>query len=189
MFALPNTQLTRRLRREGRLREDYDVAMEGHGDQCTAGLNYEPLRPRADILTDYLTVIETTFAPAAYFGRVRKVAALLDSSHRRHKPSMKQMWKETKAFFKMAWKLGMPSATRGQFWRTFLGTLFRNPKSIRYIGSLCALYVHFGPFSRYVAGKIREQIAAGVAMPRVGPRPPSAAEATAPDPAVASPAN
>ena len=41
LYALPNTQLTRRLAREGRLYVDHDSAPSNKGDQCTAGVNYE----------------------------------------------------------------------------------------------------------------------------------------------------
>ncbi len=193
MFALPNTQLTRRLKKEGRLHENFDVAVATDGDQCTAGLNFEPLRPRIEILRDYLKIIETTFAPKSYYGRVRKTAKMLDSSKRVYKPTLSHMWKETKAFFKMGWNLGCRPSTAWHHWRTFIGTLLTNPKSIRYIGSLCALYVHFRPFSKYVAGKIRVAIdqmergakqqgmALGGAIPAPAPAPVQAevAEATA----------
>src|SRR5207237_1189734 len=59
LFALPTTQLSRRLQKEGRLHEGYELAPEGVGDQCTAGLNFDTRRPRVDILRDYLSVIET----------------------------------------------------------------------------------------------------------------------------------
>ena len=35
LYALPNTQLTRRLANEGRLHQDHDVAATTGGDQCT----------------------------------------------------------------------------------------------------------------------------------------------------------
>jgi hypothetical protein len=48
-----------------------------------------------------------------------------------------------------------------------------NPKSIRYTGSLVALYLHFGQFSKYVAEKIREAISAEERNPtKVAPPPP-----------------
>ena len=186
MFALPNTQLTRRLRKEGRLPDTYDVVPDdSDGDQCTAGLNFTPLRPRLDILRDYLEVIETTYAPKAYFGRVRKVSKLLDSAQRHYKPSLGKWWLELKGFFRMAKKLGLRKATRGQFWKTFLGSLIRNPRSIRYIGSLCALYVHFGPFSKYVADRIRKAIAEEANKPKDAPIPAPVTAAQAEMPAAA----
>ena len=49
LTALPTTQLTRRLAAAGRLHEDFDVAPEGEGDQCTGGLNFDHVpAPRGD---------------------------------------------------------------------------------------------------------------------------------------------
>jgi len=173
LFALPTTQLTRRLAAAGRLHENFDVAPEGVGDQCTAGLNFDPCRPRLEILKDYLKVVETIYTPENYFGRVLKVGQELDSSQRRFRPGLKQWWKELKGFARMAAKLGLRKETRGHFWKTMVKALWRNPKSIRYTGSLMALYLHFGQFSKYVAEKIREAIAAEERNPtKVAPPPP-----------------
>jgi radical SAM superfamily enzyme YgiQ (UPF0313 family) len=173
LFALPTTQLTRRLAAAGRLHENFDVAPEGVGDQCTAGLNYDPCRPRIDILKDYLQVVETVYTPENYFGRVAKVARELNSSERRFRPGLGQWWKELKGFARMAVKLGMRPGTAWLFWKTMAGAILKNPKSVRYAGSLVALYLHFGSFSKYVAGKIREAIAAEEKNPgRVAPPPP-----------------
>jgi len=173
LFALPTTQLTRRLAAAGRLHENFDVAPEGVGDQCTAGLNFDPCRPRLEILKDYLKVVETIYTPENYFGRVLKVGQELDSSQRRFRPGLKQWWKELKGFLRMAGKLGLRKETRGYFWKTMVKALWKNPKSIRYTGSLMALYLHFGQFSKYVAEKIREAIAAEERNPtKVAPPPP-----------------
>ena len=158
LTALPTTQMTRRLAKEGRLPADFDVAPEGDGDQCTAGLNFATRRPRAEILADYLQVIEAIYEPNAYFRRVAKVGAMLDSRRRRFKPTLRHRMKELKGFFRMTLKLGLRGPTRRPFWRTVLGSLWRNPRSIRYTGALIALYVHFGPFSRYVASRIRTSL-------------------------------
>ncbi|HXX94073.1 MAG TPA: B12-binding domain-containing radical SAM protein, partial [Planctomycetota bacterium] len=116
LFALPTTQLTRRLAAAGRLHENFDVAPEGVGDQCTAGLNFDPCRPREEILRDYLKVVETIYTPEAYFGRVLKVGRLLDSSARQFKPGFRQWLRELKGFSRMALKLGLRRETRRAFW-------------------------------------------------------------------------
>jgi len=173
LFALPTTQLTRRLAAAGRLHENFDVAPEGVGDQCTAGLNYDPCRPRIDILKDYLQVVETVYTPENYFGRVARVARELNSSERRFRPGLRQWWKELKGFARMSVKLGLRPGTAWLFWKTIAGSILKNPKSVRYAGSLVALYLHFGSFSKYVAGKIREAIAVEEKNPgRVAPPPP-----------------
>jgi radical SAM superfamily enzyme YgiQ (UPF0313 family) len=176
LFALPTTQLTKRLAAAGRLHENFDVAPEGVGDQCTAGLNYDPCRPRLDILKDYLQVVETIYTPENYFGRVAKVAKALNSSKRIYRPGLRQWWKEIKAFFKMSVRLGMKPGTASHFWKTLFGALIKNPKSVRYAGSMIALYLHFGPFAKYVSTKIREAIALEEKNPsRVAPPPPPVA--------------
>src|SRR5260370_29617071 len=71
LTALPGTQLTRRLEKEGRLLPFQNV--DG-GDQCTSGLNFVPLRPRRDILEDYKAVLMAVHQPEAYFQRVRILA-------------------------------------------------------------------------------------------------------------------
>jgi radical SAM superfamily enzyme YgiQ (UPF0313 family) len=173
LTALPTTQLTRRLEREGRLPQDFDVAPEGDGDQCTGGLNYVPCRPKADILRDYLEVIETIYTPEAYFERVLDVGRTLDSSQRRFRLPLRLQLRELKGFFRMTLKLGLRGRTRRPFWRAFVGSLLRNPKSIRYAGALVALYLHFGPFAKYVAVRIREAIAKEERNPSpIAPPPP-----------------
>ena len=159
LYALPNTQLTRRLKSEGRLHEGADMQPDGEGDQCTAGINYDSLRPKVDILRDYLQVIETVYEPNAYFGRVARVARQLDSSKRKFKPSFSRWALEFKGFLRMAWIFTKDGATRGPFWRTFVGGLIANPRSIRLTGDMIGLYVHFGPFSKFVATRIRAAIA------------------------------
>ena len=180
LYALPNTQLTRRLATEGRLHEGADLQPAGIGDQCTAGINFDPLRPRADILRDYLEVIETVYAPRNYFARVTRVGRMLDSTGRRYRPSLKRWAREARGFFRMVGRIGLRGPSAVPFWRAFLGTLIRNPRSIRYAGALCGLYVHFGQFSEYVAEKIRESIAREDASPTFVATRPTLAEAPVP---------
>jgi hypothetical protein len=67
LTALPNTQLSRRLEREGRL---LPIAIPSDptaaGDQCTAGLNFITLRPREQVLSDYRSVLTSVYRPADY---------------------------------------------------------------------------------------------------------------------------
>ena len=83
LYALPNTQLTRRLAREGRLHVDHDAAPAGKGDQCTAGVNYETKRSRLEILRDYRQILDKIYDPEAFCGRLERLAAMLDCSGRR----------------------------------------------------------------------------------------------------------
>ena len=80
LYALPNTQLTRRLAKEGRLHANHDVAATTGGDQCTTGLNFDTLRPLRAVLEDYKRVLNMIYQPAAYAGRLQRLASLLDRS-------------------------------------------------------------------------------------------------------------
>src|SRR5258707_6189904 len=84
LYALPGTQLTRRLAEEGRLHKGHDLMkVEQAGDQCTLGCNFDTKRPLRDILVDYKAVLRHVFSPTAYAGRLSRLAVMLDRSDRR----------------------------------------------------------------------------------------------------------
>src|SRR3954469_14018739 len=83
LLALPDTQLTRRLAKEGRLHPQPDYVPPGTADQCTQGLNFDTLRPIEDVLLDYKRIIERVYDPAAYAGRLERLSSMLDNSNRR----------------------------------------------------------------------------------------------------------
>ena len=80
LYALPNTQLTRRLQREGRMDMTVgrSVGEAGPKDQTVDGLNFRTLRPRRDILVDQRAIVAEIYDQAAYFRRVRRLGRLLD---------------------------------------------------------------------------------------------------------------
>src|SRR5258706_10583590 len=76
LYALPNTQLTRRLQREGRLHAGHDRAPPYETIQTTTGLNFDTPRARPDVLVDFRTILEKVYHPAAYLSRVRRTIPL-----------------------------------------------------------------------------------------------------------------
>src|SRR5271168_2117876 len=80
LYALPNTQLTRRLEKEGRLHSALAADYAGGMDQCTQGLNFDTLRPRREILSDYKSVLEKVYEPVAYARRLQRLERLLSKS-------------------------------------------------------------------------------------------------------------
>ena len=148
LVALPNTQLMRRLAREGRLHPYHDVPLDEECDQCTVGLNFDTTRPRQDIIRDCKEIVETIYAPAAYFARVRKVGLRLDCSTQRNPYPLAKNLRELAAIL---WRLTRTRDVAWQFWRTALGCAVRNPTALRSVIKMSALYIHLGPFSRYVS--------------------------------------
>lgn len=158
LYALPNTQLTRRLEREGRLHPTPDSYQAGSADQCTHGLNFDTMRPRQEILFDYKRVLEKVYDPAAFAGRVERLVNLLDNSRRTRRTAAidsRQRYDASEILSRIITRLPEP---REIFWPTFSKCVSRNPQSARWLVALIALYLHLGPFSQYVIGKIDEQI-------------------------------
>ena len=160
LYALPATQLGRRLLREGRLFSGYDgPSPEDEGDQCTAGLNFETKRSRRDVLADYRAVLDAVYDPAAYFGRVRRVGRMLKRGKRRLKAPLRYVLRDARGFGRLMWRL--PNAGPGtarQFWMMALDCAIHNPRALPFLFMLSGLYLHYGPFSRQVIGQIDRQI-------------------------------
>jgi radical SAM superfamily enzyme YgiQ (UPF0313 family) len=165
LYALPNTQLTRRLEKEGRLHPPPDARLGVAGDQCTEGLNFDTLRPRSEILADYKRILEKVYDPAAYAGRMVRLSSMLNSIGR---PRQSRPDNSARKFSSA--DLGQRIATnlpepRDIFWRAFKECVTSNPKSAHWIGALTAIYLHLGPYSRYVIGKIEEKIGSAALEP------------------------
>ncbi len=160
LFALPNTQLTRRLEKEGRLREEFDVVtdLDDHGDQCTGGLNFETLRPKADIFRDYRRVIDESYAPDRYFARVRRMVLDLNCKKKKLRLPLRYWVKDLKGFGRLIWRSGVKAKYRRQFWWTLGTMLVRNPKSLRYGVAAIALYLHFYGFRQYLLERLGKLI-------------------------------
>jgi radical SAM superfamily enzyme YgiQ (UPF0313 family) len=159
LYALPNTQLTRRLAAAGRLHRDHDVVTSEFGDQCTATLNFDTLRPLSEILRDYRRILERVYNPSAFADRLQLLAGILDRTGRpRDLPKGDKRLKMTS--IEMAHKIiGRLPDAREQFWRIFVDCANSNPAALRYIVGLMAFYLHLGPFARQVIAAIDTRLA------------------------------
>ena len=158
LFALPNTQLTRRLKTENRLDPAFDIPPVETACQCVAGLNFTTLRPRGDILRDYRRVVQEALIPGKYFGRILRMALMMDCSKKRLRIPFGHWMKQLGAFAKLCVRLGIPKDTRAHFWKVLGVCLLRNPKALRDIVSVMALYLHFGGFRDFVLGRLDTEI-------------------------------
>jgi len=160
LYALPNTQLTRRLTQEGRLhhREYHESSHKGSADHCTHGLNFDTLRPRQDILLDYKRVLEKAYDPLAFIGRIRRLVSLLDNSTRKRKTQAEASQRKYSSLETVHRLINSLPESGEVFWQTFIDCARSNPASARYVLMLMAFYLHLGPFSRYVINEIEEKI-------------------------------
>jgi radical SAM superfamily enzyme YgiQ (UPF0313 family) len=159
LYALPATQLGRRLLREGRLFSGYDAPSPQTGDQCTTGLNFETKRPRREVLADYRAVLDAVYDPAAYFGRARRVGRMLRCEKRRFKASLPRALRDLRMLGRLVRRLpGAGPKAAKQFWKTMLDCAIHNPTALPYLVMFSALYLHHGPFSRQVIAEIDRQV-------------------------------
>ena len=172
LYALPNTQLTRRLIREGRLYVGHDIA-EARSviDQCTGGLNFVTARQRRDVLLDYVRVLKSIYHPDAYFLRVRRVARklklgpLAQYPAETSRPSRKRGMFEgvtlldIKRLLRIIWHVGLRHPKLApHFLRTFCECAWYNPCAVKSAATMMTLYLHLGPFAQQVIGDIERLI-------------------------------
>lgn len=169
LYALPTTQMTRRLASEQRLFPDWymeELAKGGVGDQCTAGLNFATARPRRDILLDYKKVLETIYSPAAYFKRVAQTALSLDRpildcsaspDERMHIGPIPLQ--DLGLLLHLMWRiLRQQPVAFWYFSKAFVTCARRNPGALVCVARTAGMYLHLGPFSRFVIASLDEQI-------------------------------
>jgi radical SAM superfamily enzyme YgiQ (UPF0313 family) len=155
LTALPGTQLTRRLEREGRILP----FEEGRGDQCTGGLNFITRRPRREIFEDYRKVLETVYEPQAYFKRVRAVGRALQRPDHPLNMHPKLIRRKVRALVRIIWFMTVQKPElRRYFWQTFAETARNNLAALEFVTVLIAFYIHLGSFAQYVIGELNRKI-------------------------------
>ena len=158
LFALPSTQLARRLAKEGRLPAHFEVISTGMGgDQCSEGLNFVTSRPKSQILRDYVRILRAIYSPAAYFDRVLRMALALGHRGRKLSLGAGGQIKDAATFFRMIWNIGLRQRWGWRWWSLLGQVLMRNPRSIRYALWMATLYLHFAEFTPALIGRIERR--------------------------------
>ena len=158
LWALPNTQLSRRLAREGRLQVDAEFLPKGGNDQIAGGLNFETKRPRLEVLRDLRRVLATVYTPEAYCGRIDRLVSLLDCSDRRREMPKGDIRATIGTVNAVQEILRRMPEHRDRFWRTFTNCMNTNPGALRAVVTLMGFYLHIGPYTRYVIAQLDKQI-------------------------------
>ncbi len=158
LYALPNTQLTRRLATEGRLHAELLFDPAAGMDQCTQGLNFDTLRPRSEILSDYKRVLEKVYDPVAYAGRLQRLSRLLGSSNPNRQVRANNSRSRLGGLEVVHRIVSKLPGAQDVFRQTIIQCASTNPQWARIIVLLTALYLHLGPFSRHVIRQIDQQL-------------------------------
>ncbi|WP_119632043.1 B12-binding domain-containing radical SAM protein [Methylocaldum marinum] len=159
LYALPNTQLTRRLQHEGRLHPGHDIMPDvDAGDQCTSGLNFDTLRPLRDVLDDYRHILLRIYDPTAYVGRINRLVSMLDRSDRPRDLPKGDARRKVGAVETVNKVFNKLPELRDAFWQTFMNCAKTNPQALRLAVGFMAMYLHLGPYSRYVVDAVDRRI-------------------------------
>ncbi len=159
LYALPNTQLTRRLEREKRLFSNSGrLGTEDVVDQASSGINFVTLRAREEILSDYKSLLQNIFSPKNFFNRCLKLRKDLHFRPKSRLP-LRKSWRYGLAFLKIGIKLGLEPKTFYYFWRNTFFTLFTKPSNIVPILSMMAMYIHLKKHATFITDLIQHNLA------------------------------
>jgi hypothetical protein len=180
LMALPNTQLTRRLLKEGRLLSlggeiiETEEQFLGYADakdlvvptdQTMEGLNFRTQRSRVEILEDLLSVVTTVYEPKSYFDRVLRMTTLLKSSSR-HRPRWFEIKRDLLGFVRLASTMTRDKEMRRYFWRNLWAARRMGFAGLGMIMKLMGAYVHFKEHVRDTVEAIKRQTASFAEMDR-----------------------
>jgi radical SAM superfamily enzyme YgiQ (UPF0313 family) len=137
--ALPDTQLWRRLEREGRLLGE----ASGNNTECT--FNFRTRMDPALLIRGYETIMRTIYSPREYYQRA------LDSMRRTaqqfSEPQHYQLISSLTSFTRVMLKLGVLDCERREFWRFLTQTLLKHRNKLAESLRLAAMGYHFRKLS------------------------------------------
>lgn len=137
LTALPETQLWRRLQREGRL------LMESTGNNTNCSLNFVPKMDSTQLIEGYKTIMRTIYNPREYYKRVLDCLKRLPQDKVLGTFSKNKLASDLTAFVRIIVKLGLQDRDRKNFWsylyRVFTGHRNQLSQAIRF----AAMGYHF----------------------------------------------
>ena len=156
LYALPQTQLTRRLHVEKRLFE-IGSTVSDEIDQMTSGLNFITVRSRSDVLKDFVKVIKYIYEPKRYYERIFKTCFILKPANK-YKPGIVKVFLYAKAFIKLCRRVGFNRTTGWLYWKMIFIMLIKNPRAVESAVNLSAMFMHFHKHSKFIIELINKDI-------------------------------
>lgn len=153
LFAMPNTQLTRRLKAEGRLvshadgwipdrSERYQVKVVEGVDHTGTGLNFVTMRDRVNIYRELQKIVFAIYQPQAFMDRVLDTTGRL-KFRTRHRPGLWESRRMLRGFFSVAYSLLRNRQTRWLYLRNAWKTLWMGMDHFEYAHTTMGGYLHF----------------------------------------------
>jgi radical SAM superfamily enzyme YgiQ (UPF0313 family) len=137
--ALPQTQLWKRLDREGRL------LGEASGNNTVCTFNFKTRMDPAVLIRGYQSIMRTIYSPAEYYDRA--LASLRRTAQEFSEPQHYSMFARFTCLSRILFRLGVLDRERKQFWRFFTRSFLRNRDRIAESLRLAAMGYHFRKLS------------------------------------------
>ncbi|HEX8749407.1 MAG TPA: B12-binding domain-containing radical SAM protein [Pyrinomonadaceae bacterium] len=135
LTALPDTQLWRRLEREGRLLE------ESTGNNTDGSLNFVPRMETARLIEGYKSILQNIYSPAEYYRRALDCLSHLRSD--RPEPRRSRLSSDMRAFARVVLALGVRDPARMEFWRYLSHAIKHHRQNLPHAVTLAAMGYHF----------------------------------------------
>ena len=131
------TRLYQRLKSENRILDEANFS----GDNTDCSLNFIPKMDRETLLNGYKNILDTIYSPREYYKRVK---IFLSEYKPRNNRGISQFrfWR-IRGFVRSMWFLGIKDRARLHYWRFFVSTLLRHPRSFPLSMSLAIHGFHF----------------------------------------------
>jgi radical SAM superfamily enzyme YgiQ (UPF0313 family) len=134
LTALPDTNLWRRLHREGRL------IKESSGSN-SEWLNFIPTMDVGRLISGHKTILRTIYAPREYYNRALRCLKRLPGDQ--PEPSMCGFWSSFLILIRVVVKLGVIDSARLEFWRFMRGVILKRRRRFVQAIRLAAMGYHF----------------------------------------------
>jgi radical SAM superfamily enzyme YgiQ (UPF0313 family) len=158
LVALPNTQLWRRLQQEGRLfHGDLLFMSELDGDYTVSGLNFATVRPRTQIMREYIGVLRKIYDPENFYKRVSVTANNL-SPNKKYRPNLATRARQIWALLRVSARAGFDRRTGLLYWRSLLYLLVTKPTVLEFLIMMAALYVHFAKQVDWIVSVLEDKV-------------------------------
>ena len=139
LTALPDTQLWRRLQKEGRL------LGESSGENTNCELNFIPKMDPAQLIAGYKSIMRTIYDSREYYQRA--LDSLKRTAQDFSEPNPFGLFSGATAFAKIALKLGVLDRERREFWRFLAHAMVKHRDRLSESLRLAAMGYHFRKLS------------------------------------------
>jgi radical SAM superfamily enzyme YgiQ (UPF0313 family) len=133
--ALPDTQLWKRLEREGRLLGE----ASGNNTSCT--LNFKTRMDPTVLIQGYQSIMRTIYAPREYYQRA--LESMKRTAQQFVEPQRYNVVSGVTAFTHVMLKLGIVDSERKEFWRFFCQAVLKHRDKLAETLRLAAMGYHF----------------------------------------------